>query len=97
MGRLVAGLRATLAAAFAAWWYFAPHTLPAAVREWLPAPRADDGTHAAPPLYRWKDAQGAVHVTDAPPKDRPYETVRYAPDTNVVPAYRRPADGHPSD
>jgi uncharacterized protein DUF4124 len=33
-----------------------------------------------------RDAQGRRHVTDQPPADRPYETVRYDPNTNVVPS-----------
>lgn len=39
-----------------------------------------------PPLYKWKDAKGSWNVTDRPPPDRAYETVRVNPDTNVVPA-----------
>jgi hypothetical protein len=30
---------------------------------------------AAPSLYRWHDAQGVVHVTDAPPKGRKYQRI----------------------
>ena len=35
--------------------------------------------HTGPALYKWKDAKGGVHVTDTPPTDRPYETLRYDP------------------
>lgn len=67
-------------AAIGAWWYFAPASMP----EWLaraipPSPRL------GPPLYKWRDDKGRLHVTDAPPADRAYETVRYDPETNVVP------------
>ncbi|MEP6483232.1 MAG: DUF4124 domain-containing protein [Rudaea sp.] len=74
-------LLSTLTLAVAgAWWYFAPDTLPDAVRHHLPA-----SAKSNPTLYRWKDAKGGVHVTDVPPADRPYETLHYDPKTNVVP------------
>ncbi len=70
-----------LAAAGGAWWFLAPETMPAfLVRPILTA------THDGPPLYKWRDDKGRLHVTDTAPKDRPYETVRYDPDTNVVPS-----------
>jgi hypothetical protein len=72
-----------------AWWRYAPDSLPDFIRHQLPASPV-----ANPPLYRWRDAQGRVHVTDRPPEDdRPYETLRYHPDTNVVPSL----DGRPRD
>jgi hypothetical protein len=67
-------------AAAAAWWYFAPRTLPAIVRANLP-----ESPQANPPLYEWRDAQGHLHVTDAPPPDRPYKTVRFDSKANVLP------------
>ncbi len=71
------------------WWRFAPDTLPEIARPYLPA-----SPEANPPLYRWRDDQGRVHVTDRPPQDdRPYETLRYDPDTNVVPTL----DGRPRE
>jgi Domain of unknown function (DUF4124) len=75
---------AAIAAALA-WWYFAPETLPDALRTAVPT-----SPHAAPVLYKWRDARGALHVTDAPPADRPYETVRYDPNVNVVPSVMPP-------
>lgn len=42
------------------------------------------------PLYKWRDDKGRLHVTDQPPPDRPYETVRYDPKTNVVPGRTSP-------
>jgi hypothetical protein len=70
---------AVIAAALA-WWYFAPQTLPDAMRAAVPA-----SPRAAPVLYKWRDAKGGLHVTDTPPTDRPYVTVRYDPNVNVVP------------
>ena len=91
MGRAIGWLLALLAVGAAAWWYFAPQTLPTAVRH--VAPVSPNAQSASPPLYKWRDASGRLNVTDVPPKDRPYETVRYDPNTNVVPGYRRP-DAH---
>lgn len=88
MTRPLTGLLILLAAAAGAWWYFAPHTLPVSVRHAVPvSPKAQD---AAPVLYKWRDANGRLNVTDVPPGDRAYQTVRYDPNTNVVPGYRRP-------
>jgi hypothetical protein len=70
----------TLAAA-GSWWYLAPDTLPGFVKAQLPAsPKSN------PVLYKWRDAKGGLHVTDTPPTDRPYETLKYNPNTNVVPS-----------
>jgi hypothetical protein len=62
-------------------WYLSPESLPAEWRQDNPNSR-----DYAPQLYRWKDAQGRVQLTDVPPRDRPYETIRVDPDTNVVPS-----------
>jgi hypothetical protein len=73
-------LLVALAAAYA-WWYFAPDTLPDVIRKQLPA-----SARANPVLYKWRDAKGHWNVTDTPPSDRPYETLRYDPKANVVPS-----------
>jgi hypothetical protein len=86
---LLALLVAVLAAALG-WWYFAPDTLPVAVRH--AAPPSPGLADQPPALYKWRDAKGQLHVTDVPPTDRPYETVRYDPKTNVVPAYHAPGE-----
>ena len=79
----------------AAWWYFAPDTLPTALRQAAPP---SPGLEKNPPaLYKWRNAAGQLHVTDVPPANRPYETVRYNPATNVVPAYHKPGETPPDD
>ncbi|MDS4031169.1 MAG: DUF4124 domain-containing protein [Candidatus Contendobacter sp.] len=60
--------------------YTRPQAVPAWARGWLPDPPGQTR-----PLYRWRDAQGRVQITDQPPKDRPYEEVRYRADANVMP------------
>lgn len=69
-----------VASGAAAWWYFAPQSLPHAIQTLAPM-----SPKAMPTLYKWHDAKGQLHVTDVPPTDRPYEAVRYDPNTNVVP------------
>jgi hypothetical protein len=69
-----------LLAGVGAWWYLAPDTLPTFVKAQMPAsPKSN------PVLYKWRDANGGLHVTDTPPSDRPYETVHYDPNANVLP------------
>jgi hypothetical protein len=74
-----------LAAAVAAWWYLAPASMPAWLARSIPA-----SPKLGPPLYKWRDDKGRLQVTDKPPADRAYETVRYDPDTNIVPAGSTP-------
>ena len=66
----------------ALYWYLMPQEAPSWVRGWLPGISPETGT-----LYRWRDAQGREQISDKPPKDRPYETVHYRADTNVVPPW----------
>jgi len=75
-----------------AWWYLAPDTLPDAIRTELPKSERSN-----PVLYKWKDAKGRWNVTDKPPTDRPYETLRYDPKTNVVPTVMPPPPPSPPD
>lgn len=68
-------------AAAGCWWYFAPDSLPGLLQAHVPR-----SPNATPRLYKWRDAKGGLHVTDTPPTDRPYETLKYNPNTNVVPS-----------
>ena len=78
---LIVVLLAIAAVVAGAWWYVAPDTLPGFVKAQLPpSPKSN------PVLYKWRDAKGGLHVTDTPPTDRPYETLKYNPNTNVVPS-----------
>lgn len=65
-----------------AWyWYITPQQAPVWVRSWLPGP-----TDPNRPLYRWQDLYGREHITDEPPKGRPYDVVVRPLNTNVLPA-----------
>jgi hypothetical protein len=75
------------AAGVIGWWYVAPDSMPPFVKQQLPV-----SAKSNPNLYRWKDAKGGLHVTDTPPTDRPYETLHYDPNTNVVPTVVPPKD-----
>jgi len=79
-GRKTIPLLLALLASGAAWWYFAPDSLPMVVKNYLPA-----APNATPTLYKWRDAKGHLHFTDTPPPDRAYELVRYNPNANVLP------------
>jgi len=67
------------------YWYTTPQETPAWARGWLPGLSEYTG-----PLYRWRDDQGRMQVTDKPPKGRLYEEVRYRADANVTPGAPRP-------
>lgn len=62
----------------AAWW-LAREPEPAAAAGHQATAATGDARHpahpAAPGLYRWRDEQGRLHVTDTPPTDRPYEEI----------------------
>lgn len=62
------------------YWYTTPPSVPSWARGWLPSLPEYTG-----PLYRWRDEQGREQITDKPPRGRPYETVTYRADTNVLP------------
>ena len=38
-----------------------------------------------PALYRWRDRDGVLQVTDKPPKGRKYEKVKIRADQNIIP------------
>ena len=40
---------------------------------------------AEPKLYRWRDGNGVLQLTDQPPKGRKYEVVKMRDDVNVIP------------
>ena len=85
LGALTTLALLTLAAAWV--WHFEPERMP---QEWRR--KNPNSMEYMPVLYRWKDAQGRVQLTDEPPTDRPYEAVQIDPNRNVLPASRPPFD-----
>ena len=71
---------AAVAAIGAYIWRYEPERLPAEWRRDNPNSKEYSSV-----VYRWKDANGVVQLTDQPPKDRPYEAVRIDPNQNIVP------------
>ncbi|HET6396978.1 MAG TPA: DUF4124 domain-containing protein [Pseudoxanthomonas sp.] len=83
----------------AAWAVLAGLALGAGLAWWLgrdPAPRhspeararaeaaaAAQAEDALRPLYRWRDAEGRLHITDAPPRGRPYERIAREPEPGI--------------
>lgn len=61
-------------------WRYSPERLPAEWRRDNPNSR-----DYAPVVYRWNDDEGVVQLTDRPPPNRPFETVRIDPKQNIVP------------
>jgi hypothetical protein len=75
-------LLAAVALGVAGWWWFTSEA-PRREREREAAARAAMAeAERAGSLYRWRDAQGNLQVSDEPPKGRRYERIS-----------REPADG----
>lgn len=67
------------------YWYTTPQDAPSWVRNWLPGLPEYTG-----PLYRWRDDKGREQITDKPPRGRPYETITYRTNANVMPSQNKP-------
>ena len=61
-----------LAVIVSAWWLARDPEAPATTR---PAVEVGEQAQAKRVLYRWRDANGVVQVTDTPPKGHRYETL----------------------
>ena len=76
--RLLAMLLAIASAAAAWWWYTSE--MPRRERERAAAAQAAMvQAERANSLYRWRDADGNLQVTQAPPKGRKYERISRTP------------------
>jgi hypothetical protein len=80
-----------LAGAALAWWLSAPEDRfnpfagPRGGAADRPASSPGDASGAVTVLYRWRDAQGVLHVSQQPPGDgQPYERFTISPEQNVV-------------
>ncbi|MEO6226905.1 MAG: DUF4124 domain-containing protein [Thermomonas sp.] len=67
----------------AAWWWFTSE-MPRRERERAKAAEmATVKAERANALYRWRDANGNLQVTDTPPKGRKYERIGRQPDDGI--------------
>ena len=82
--RLVHALLAGVVAGGAAgwWWLGHPGYETTQQRQQRAAAQAEA---AEPKVYRWRDAQGVLHISDTPPTGRKYEKVELREDVNVIP------------
>lgn len=76
-------LAGTVVGGIAGWWAMG-HPGYETTEQALARLQASQKTRA-PALYRWRDDQGVLHLTDTPPKGRKYETVALREDVNIVP------------
>ena len=80
---IVAGL--ALGAALG-WWKLGHPGYETADQAQARAVRAEAAADAAKPrLYRWRDRNGVLQLTDTPPKGRKFEVVALREDVNVIP------------
>ena len=69
-----------------AWWAAREQRSPAEVearKQRAERAAAEIAEDARPALYRWRDAQGVLHVTDAPPKQGRFERVHLDQDAAI--------------
>lgn len=53
---------------------------------------AEQGADALPGLYRWRDDNGVLQITDKPPRGRPYERVSREGDRAIAVDGQRQGD-----
>ena len=84
--RLAWAIAAGLLLGIGAAWWLARESPDAHERKQQRAEQAAAANYedARPVLYRWRDASGAVHITDTPPKGRKYERIDKMPATGIV-------------
>jgi len=79
----VAMLLLAVALTAAAWWWFTSE-MPKRERERARAAEvAMAEAEQASALYRWRDANGVLQVTDQPPKGRKYERIGRDPEDGI--------------
>ncbi len=72
-----------IALGVAAWWWFTSE-MPRRERERAQAAQvARAQAERANSLYRWRDADGNLQVTDTPPKGRKYERIGRNPEDGI--------------
>ena len=76
-------LLVAIALGVAAWWWFTSE-MPRREHERAKAAQAAAAAEKqANTLYRWRDANGNLQVTDTPPRGRKYERIGRQPDDGI--------------
>ena len=76
------------------WWKLGHPGYETADQAQARAVKAEAATEAAKPqLYRWRDSNGVLQLTDKPPKHRKFEVVTMREDINVIPMSPPPEPG----
>lgn len=76
-------LLVAVALGVAAWWWFTSE-MPRRARERAQAEAvANVAAERANSLYRWRDANGNLQVTETPPSGRTYERIGRQPDDGI--------------
>lgn len=72
-----------VACTVAAWWWFTTE-MPRRERERARAAEvAMAQAEQASSLYRWRDANGVLHITEEPPKGRKFERIGREPEDGI--------------
>jgi hypothetical protein len=62
-----------------AWWWFSREMPRREQERTIAAAAAARAAERANSLYRWRDANGVLQVTEQPPQGRPYERISRTP------------------
>lgn len=76
-------LLVAIALGVAAWWWFTSEMPRREHERARVAQAAAVKAERANSLYRWRDANGNLQVTDTPPKGRKYERIGRQPDDGI--------------
>ena len=67
----------------AAWWWFTREMPRREQERAVAAEAAARAAERANSLYRWRDANGVLQVTEQPPKGRPFERISRTPEDGI--------------
>lgn len=76
-------LVAAVALAVAAWWWFTAEMPRREQERRAAAEAAAIQAQRADTLYRWRDADGNLHISDDPPKGQRYERISRTPKDGI--------------
>jgi len=76
-------LLVAIALGVAAWWWVTSEMPRRQIEREKSAQAATVAAEQANTLYRWRDANGTLQVTDTPPSGRKYERIGREPDDGI--------------